>query len=37
MLNDGKHRWEVTYAPWGILDEDGETEPDSDLDDDDDE
>ncbi|KAI9434885.1 hypothetical protein H4582DRAFT_2080554 [Lactarius indigo] len=29
-------KWEVTYIPWGILDEDGLTEPDSDNDDDDD-
>jgi hypothetical protein len=29
-------KWEVTYAPWGILDEDGLTEPDSDEGDDDD-
>jgi hypothetical protein len=29
-------KWEVTYIPWGILDEDGATEPDSDEADDDD-
>jgi hypothetical protein len=26
-------KWEVTYIPWGILDEDGHSEPDSDDDD----
>ncbi|KAH9167270.1 hypothetical protein EDB89DRAFT_2115623 [Lactarius sanguifluus] len=29
-------KWEVTYIPWGILDEDGESESESDDDDDDD-
>ena len=34
MLKDEKRRWEVTYIPWGILDDDGLTEPEDDDEDD---
>ena len=34
VLKDEKRRWEVTYIPWGILDDDGLTEPEDDDEDD---